>query len=95
VYPRAAPPHGWPGRSLADGTVSPVAPRWLAIGHESQRQVEIVVCELPREVRATFTDGSVDLPDVLVVQLPELLLVAHQTCLLTRVEPRRGQGAVR
>src|SRR5919107_2995659 len=84
--PRATTPpapagHPRRARTPADCTVRSAASGRLAGGHEGQRLVEVVVRELPDEVESALADGRVDLPRERVVQLAELLLVAHQPCL--------------
>jgi hypothetical protein len=45
--------------------------------HESQGLVEVGVRKLPDQVGTTLADRRVDLPHVGIVQLLQLLLVAH------------------
>jgi hypothetical protein len=66
---------------LADGTVGSLTPRLLGTGDQLQGLVEVVIGELPDKVEATLANRRVYFPHVGVVQLPQLLVVAHLTCL--------------
>jgi hypothetical protein len=49
--------------------------------------IEVVIRELTDKVETTLTDRRVDFPRVGIVQLAQLFLIAHVTCLPTGTSP--------
>jgi hypothetical protein len=49
--------------------------------------VEVVIRELPDKVETTLTYRRVDFPRVGIVQLAQLLLITHLSCLPTGTSP--------
>ena len=78
---------------VADGAVRSSAAGRLTVSEKSQGAVEVVVRELPDEVEATVGHRRVDFPYVFVVQLSQLLVLVHLTC-LDLGEPAGGRVAV-
>ena len=62
---------------LADGAVLSSTHGRHDRSHEFQGFLEVGIRKLPDQVGTTFADRRVDLPHIGIVQLLQLLLVAH------------------